>query len=492
MSISDELIKLDNVRDALVVSVNSKGGELAEDSTLWQVKNAVDNISSVDTSALSATADDVLEGKTFYGKDSEEPQTGTIPVYTELPDLTPIITWSGQTAIISTPVEKLKTGYYKVSALESLGHKIVEYGTKTVDVSPEINKSDGPMVRITYDGGWHSALNEARSLNLPKIIARDYTPGTEDIVIPPERWIIGGGADFSKGIVIKGDANLLPENIKGGVEIFGVTGNFGSKRTIPENCLAFLGSDGILYVKSGCGVSVLGLSPGMPVDGWVPYGPFTQMGPFVGSVLSQEGVWLRWDGFSDFSKKWTLHTLVSGYPATPDNWPSSTARFAWGFDTQDWGSEGNYEISDLPCFTYARDNGSGNGGGTRDNTAAFVINGNGHSEYIYAASLYPMAFTWDGPEGKAYALDGISTGGYAVRTTIYPYDDETGMPGSKYTVGDKLYIGRPSTFGATWNGFSNVTSGMVIGGFALELNPDGYTDPTTYISPLQDGTYQNL
>ena len=44
MSINSELTKLDAVRDALVSSVNGKGGNLAADSTLWQVKQAVDGI----------------------------------------------------------------------------------------------------------------------------------------------------------------------------------------------------------------------------------------------------------------------------------------------------------------------------------------------------------------------------------------------------------------------------------------------------------------
>ena len=44
MSINSELTRLDTVRDALVASVNSKGGELPDDATLWQVKAAVDGI----------------------------------------------------------------------------------------------------------------------------------------------------------------------------------------------------------------------------------------------------------------------------------------------------------------------------------------------------------------------------------------------------------------------------------------------------------------
>ena len=44
MSIKSELQRLDAVRDALVESVNSKGGSLPEDATLWQVMAGVDAI----------------------------------------------------------------------------------------------------------------------------------------------------------------------------------------------------------------------------------------------------------------------------------------------------------------------------------------------------------------------------------------------------------------------------------------------------------------
>ena len=59
-----------------------------------------------------------------------------------------------------------------------------------------------------------------------------------------------------------------------------------------------------------------------------------------------------------------------------------------------------------------------------------------------------------------------------------------GMPGSKYSVGNKLYLGKPPAF--------NGSSGAIIGGFAIDLNPAGYTDGTNYICPLLDGTYKNL
>lgn len=49
----------------------------------------------------------------------------------------------------------------------------------------------------------------------------DYTPTTADQVIQGPRILQG-----NKTMTIKGDANLLPENIKIGTEIFGVTGTY--------------------------------------------------------------------------------------------------------------------------------------------------------------------------------------------------------------------------------------------------------------------------
>ena len=311
---------------------------------------------------------------------------------------------------------------------------------------------------------------------------RTITPGTEDRVLD-YGWLLAGKQ------TIKGDANLVAKNIKSGVSIFGVAGTCeaASAPVIPSTCIAYLSSLGYLYVKQGSGITVGGLGKIISSrDGWDAYGGFAA-GAIPGTVLSKDGVYLQWSGFSDSSKKWTIHSLVSGYPATPANWPDGTLRFAWGFDTQDWGMDGDYYTSDFPCYLFGKDNGSGSGGGHRSNTCFWLWDGRGNNTDVFAAGMWPAAFTWDAPAGKAYRLNGLTHGNDATSTIIYPYDPDMGMPGDKYTVGNKLYLGRPSVCFD-----SNAKSGMLLGGFALELNPSGYTDPTAYISPFLSGEYKNL
>lgn len=81
MALNDILTSMDGARDALVTAINAKGGSLAQDSTLYQCANAVNEISTgTDTSDATATASDILQDKTAYAKD--EKITDTIPTVT--------------------------------------------------------------------------------------------------------------------------------------------------------------------------------------------------------------------------------------------------------------------------------------------------------------------------------------------------------------------------------------------------------------------------
>ena len=391
MSINSELTRLDAVRDALVASVNSKGGELPDDATLWQVKAAVDGI-------------EVGPGE----------------------DPAPVVTQPKPTVSVNS-----------------------SNGLVTAKYTPVAGKVE-------------DTSEKSGTLQLTTQAAQTITPGTSNKTIASGRYLTGTQT-------IKGDSNLTAGNIKKGVSIFGVSGSFeaAAEPVIPSTCLAYLSGNGKLYVKQGSGMTAAGLTKQTTTDraGWDAYSGFSA-GKFPGSVLSKDGVYLQWDGFSDLTAKYTIHSLLGA--TTP-----SSDVYLWGFDTQEWGYEGNYNISDLPMYwrTY----------GDAYSGAGIRLNDGWHDCYPMLAGLMPLAFTWDGPGNVAVNLATARSDRY--KRTLSFYDDMMGF-GEKYTVGNKLYLGKPPAMSGS--------SGAIIGGFAIDLNPAGYTDGTNYICPLLDGTYKNL
>lgn len=73
---------------------------------------------------------------------------------------------------------------------------------------------------VTPDAGYNALSRVAVAAISPTKAAQTYTPTTSDQVIPAGRWLVGNQT-------VKGDANLIPGNIKKGTVIFGVTGTYG-------------------------------------------------------------------------------------------------------------------------------------------------------------------------------------------------------------------------------------------------------------------------
>ena len=122
----------------------------------------------IDTSNATATADDILLGKVAYGANGK--LTGTIPS--------------------------------------------VNIGVPSISV----NASGLITATTTQSGGYVPSGTKSATYQMNVSNAEIITPGTsQKIAVPAGRYTTGA-------VTVQGSANLIPANIKSGVNIFGVTG----------------------------------------------------------------------------------------------------------------------------------------------------------------------------------------------------------------------------------------------------------------------------
>lgn len=152
-----------------------------------------------DTSADTVTAAKMLSGTTAHDKSGAK-VTGTIATKTASD-----ITASGAT--VSFPA-----GHYA-----SAQSKSVATATQATP-SISVNSAGKITASATQSAGYVSAGTKSATKQLTVQAAQTITPGTTDKTIASGRYLTGTQT-------IKGDANLVPENIASGVTIFGVEGS---------------------------------------------------------------------------------------------------------------------------------------------------------------------------------------------------------------------------------------------------------------------------
>lgn len=152
-----------------------------------------------DTSDATATAGDILAGKTAYGASGK--LTGTIPSKGES-DLS-----------VSGPTVTVPSGYYPAQVSKSVA--------AAEQATPAISVSSGGLITATAQQteGYVPAGSKSATQQLTVQGAQTITPGTTAKTIPAGLYLTGAQT-------IQGDANLKEENIRSGVSIFGKAGTY--------------------------------------------------------------------------------------------------------------------------------------------------------------------------------------------------------------------------------------------------------------------------
>ena len=151
-----------------------------------------------DTSDATATAGDILSGKTAYVAAGKV--TGTIA------------SKSSSNLTASGPTVTVPAGYYPSQASKSVA--------TATQATPSITVSSAGLItaKSTQSAGYVSSGTKSATKQLTTQGAQAITPGTSNKTIASGRYLTGTQT-------IKGDANLVAANIKKGVSIFGVAGS---------------------------------------------------------------------------------------------------------------------------------------------------------------------------------------------------------------------------------------------------------------------------
>ena len=187
MSIQSELTRLNEAKTDIATAIAEKGVAVPDGTRISEMDALIAQISTgFDTSDATATAADILSNKTAYGASGK--LTGTI-------------------------------------------------ATNTFPMPIIVVSEDGLITASVYnqEGYLPSSRTDRATKQLTTKEAATITPGLNDQTIASGTYLTGDQT-------IQGDVNLLSENIKSGVSIFGVAGSYAGGSS-SNNCEAYYTED---------------------------------------------------------------------------------------------------------------------------------------------------------------------------------------------------------------------------------------------------------
>lgn len=207
--------------DANLVADNIKSGV-----SIFGVQGT---LTSLDTSDANAAAGDIRTGKTAYVNGSKITGTLNPGIDTSDADATAENIDSGKTAYVKG--QKITGTSTKVNTSDAnavagdiaTGKTAYVNGVKltgTHTCPPGLDTSDANATAADILTGKTAYVNGLKVTgSIPSVEAATITPGTLDQTINAGQYVAGAQT-------IKGEPNLLAENIKNGVSIFGVSGTY--------------------------------------------------------------------------------------------------------------------------------------------------------------------------------------------------------------------------------------------------------------------------
>lgn len=133
------------------------------------------------------------------------------------------------------------------------------------------------------DGYWYTKITSA-SVE-PTLQAKTVTPAATEQVITPD-----SGYDGLSQVTVSGDSNLIADNIKSGVSIFGITGTLPTAAS-DNNCEAYVidATNPVVSFKTSGAIKVFGYGYSTSSSGWG--GSSTTVHAFCGDGYYKAASW---------------------------------------------------------------------------------------------------------------------------------------------------------------------------------------------------------